>query len=115
MIGNLKIYQKWEDMAVYGYICLRQYPKSEKFTLAKETREALWEIGTLIVRANSVTSAGEKRRCIEQVDLQLGRLKVMVRMGMKLEFLPFQKYENWMRNLTEIGKMVGGWLKTTYR
>lgn len=110
--GSLKVYQKWEDMAAYLYIALRSYPKSERFTLAAETSKALWEIGTCIMRANSVYGKPEKRRLIEQADLALVRMKVLVRMGMKLNFLALKKYEILSGQVTEIGKMLGGWLKS---
>ena len=110
--GNLKVYQKWEDMAAYLYIALKSYPKSERFTLAADTTRALWEMGTCIARANALPGKAEKRRVIEQADLALVRMKVLVRMGMKLSFLPFKKYEILSGQVTEIGKMLGGWLKS---
>ena len=38
---DLKIRQKTEDMIKYGYICLRQFPKSEKHTLAAQVKICL--------------------------------------------------------------------------
>lgn len=35
---ELKVLQKTYDMIQYGYICLRQFPKSEKFALAGEIK-----------------------------------------------------------------------------
>jgi four helix bundle protein len=110
--GTMKVYQKWEDMAAYLYVALKSYPKSERFTLAADTTRALWEIGTCIVRANAVPGKQEKRRMIEQADLALVRLKVLVRMGMKLTFLPIKKYEILSGQAVEIGKMLGGWIKS---
>lgn len=43
MSGQLKIAQKWEDMAGYAYGALRQFPKSERFTIGAELRECLWK------------------------------------------------------------------------
>ncbi|MDR1902876.1 MAG: four helix bundle protein, partial [Treponema sp.] len=50
----MKVYQKWEDMAKYIYIALQSYPKSEKFTIAADTRNALMSLGRYIYRANNV-------------------------------------------------------------
>jgi hypothetical protein len=108
-LETLKIYQKWEDMTAYLYIALRSYPKSERFTLAAETARATFDLGTAITRANAVTAG--KRRWIEQADVELARLKVLIRIGMRLEFLAMKKYENLSRMQTEIGRMIGGWLK----
>jgi four helix bundle protein len=110
----MKVYQKWEDMADYLYIGLKSYPKSERFTLAADTSHALWKIGINITRANSIGNAKreEKRRCIEAADYAMVELKVLVRMGMRLKFLPIKKYEMMSGFITEVGKMIGGWLKT---
>jgi len=109
---TMKVYQKWEDMAAYLYVALRSYPKAERFTLAAETARAAFEVGTAITRANAIGSAAGKKRWIEHADVELARLKVLVRMGVRLEFLAMKKYEHLSVMLTEIGKMVGGWLRS---
>ena len=50
---ELKIQQKWEDMAKYAYIALRHIPKSERFTLGSELRSGIWKGLALITRANT--------------------------------------------------------------
>jgi predicted nuclease of restriction endonuclease-like (RecB) superfamily len=112
MAESLKLYQKWEDMAKYLYVALQSYPKSEKYTLAADTRQAMMLLGRYIYRANSVSKL-EKKQVIEQADIALVDLKLMIRMGMVLEFLPIKKYEILTGQTVEIGKMIGGWLKST--
>jgi hypothetical protein len=110
MAENMKVYQKWEDMAKYLYIALQSYPKSEKFTIAADTRNALMLLGRYIYRANNV-SKQERRKALEQADLALVDLRLLIRMGMVLEFMPMKKYEIASAQVVEIGKMLGGWLK----
>jgi hypothetical protein len=109
---NMKVYQKWEDMAVYVYKALQSYPKSEKFTIAADTRSALLQVGRYIYRANNV-SKFEKRKAIEDADIALVDFKLLIRLGMVLEYLPIKKYEIASGQAVEIGKMLGGWLKNT--
>jgi hypothetical protein len=40
-----------------------------------------------------------------------GKFMVAVRMGTELEFVPFEKYKNFSGMVTEIGRMLSGWLK----
>lgn len=49
---GLKIYAKTEDMVEYLYTVLRQYPRSEKFVLAAETKKAALELLELIISCN---------------------------------------------------------------
>ncbi|HKL86169.1 MAG TPA: diversity-generating retroelement protein Avd [Treponemataceae bacterium] len=108
----MKIYQKWEDMTIYLYTAIRQYPKSERFTLAANTIQAAITAGTAITRATAIPSEAAKRREIDKADEALAELKILVRIGMKLEFLPIKRYEILSGQLTEIGKMVGGWIRS---
>ena len=112
MAENMKVYQKWEDMAVYVYKALQSYPKSEKFTIAADTRNALLQVGRYIYRANNVSKL-EKRKAIEDADIALVDFKLLIRLGMVLEFLPIKKYEIASEQAVEIGRMLGGWLKNT--
>ena len=40
------------------------------------------------------------------------KLRAYLRLSHKLGFLPMKKYEIWSTQVVEIGKMLGGWLKT---
>jgi hypothetical protein len=43
--------------------------------------------------------------------MKLSELKFLARMGMELEVVPFEKYKNFSGMVTEVGRMLGGWLK----
>ena len=107
---ELKILQKTYDMIQYGYICLRQFPKSEKFALAGELKVVMAKLLRLIIQANK---RYYKKTTLQDIDVELATLKTYARLSKDLEFLPFKKYENWSKMLDEIGKMLGGWIKST--
>lgn len=106
---NLKIKQKVEDMIEYGYLALRQFPKSEKFSMAQDIKRAMLALLENVIRTNR---SHDKRAMIYNIDTELEILRTQIRLARKLEFLPFQKYEVWSGHLAEIGRMVGGWLKS---
>lgn len=109
MSEELKILQKTYDMVQYGYICLRQYPKSEKFTLGSETKQCMLGLIRLMITANR---RYYKKTTIQDLDVELDALRYYVRLAKDLGFLPFNKYENWIKMLSEIGRMIGGWQKS---
>jgi len=106
---NLKIKLKTEDMIKYGYIALRQLPKSEKFSLALDIKRTMFAMLQMIIRANR---ARDKREALYAIDTELEILRSQVRLAMELGFLPFGKYETWSAHLAELGRMLGGWLKS---
>jgi four helix bundle protein len=114
MTERLKVYQKWLDMAKYLYVAVQSYPKSEKYTLGADTRHTMIRVGRYIYRANALNNERvEKRRMIEQADLELVDLQLLIRLGMELGYLAMKKYEILSGMAVEIGKMLGGWLKAT--
>jgi hypothetical protein len=108
---SMKVVQKYVDMAKYVYIVLRNFPKSEKYSLAADIRCILWEAGTMLERASVVPAKPEKLHLLQQADIRLSELKFLVRMGMELAFVPFEKYKNFSGMVAEVGRMLGGWLK----
>jgi four helix bundle protein len=109
----MKVYDKREELARYLLVALQSYPKSERYVLAADMRRACILVGRYIYRANAVSNlSSEKREMIRQADLALVDLKLLIRLGMLLDYLPIKKYEILIGYTTEIGKMIGGWIKS---
>lgn len=111
MQQEFMIQQKTYDMILYGNICLRQFPKHEKHVLAADIRKSMYKLLELIVRANKKYY---KKTTVEEIDIELDVLRTLIRLAAdsQLKYLPLNKYENWSKMLNEIGKMIGGWIKT---
>lgn len=96
-------------MMKYGFICLRQFPKSERFILCADIRRSMYSMLRLTVVASK---RYHKKTTIQDLDIELAMLKNMIRVSYDLQYIDSKKYELWSRHLSEIGKMVGGWLKS---
>ncbi len=107
---QLIIKQKHEDLMLYAYKCLGQFPKSERHVLAEDIRKGLYAIDGLIIRAQKKYF---KKTTLQDLDIEVELLKNKIRMAKELKFLPFKKYENLEKMLLEIGRMVGGWIKSS--
>lgn len=108
-LENLKIRQKIEDMIIYGYQALRQFPRSEKFALAAEIKRSMIRLLSLVIACNK---RYYKKNTLQELDIELDVLRSYIRLSMQLEFLPFRKYEIWATKLDEIGRMIGGWFRS---
>lgn len=104
--------QKCEDMILYGYQALQQFPKSEKHTLAAEIKRSMMQIQRLIITANL---RYYKKNTLEELDTEKAVLMSYLRLARRLGFLPPKKYEVWVAMLEEIGRMIGGWFKSIRR
>lgn len=106
---ELKILQKTFDMMNYAYPALAQYPKGEKFALVVDIKRWMDVMLERIIEANKKYY---KKTTLQELDVEVEKLKAYVRLSYNLGFLPPKKYEQWSGLVVEIGRMVGGWIKS---
>jgi len=108
-VTDLLIRQKCEAMIAYGYVALRQFPKFERHVLGAEVRSSMWGLLRLIVLCNK---RYYKKTTLQDLDAELDLLRCQVRIAHSLGYIDFKKYEHWAKLNDEIGRMLGGWLKS---
>ena len=106
---DLLVQQKIYDMILYAYPALEQMPKSQKFSLAQDMKHCMDQIMRLTIAANKKYT---KRTTLQELDVEIAALKVYLRIAYDLKYLPPKKYEVWSGMMVEIGKMVGGWIRS---
>ena len=94
----------------YGY--LPTFPKKDRYTLGQKCENILLDLIEAIMLASSL-SKQEKPPILKQASLKLDLLKVLFRLGKDLKILDNKKYLVLEGYLQEIGRMLGGWIKTT--
>ncbi|MDD3368394.1 MAG: diversity-generating retroelement protein Avd [Lachnospiraceae bacterium] len=109
---ELKILQKVFDMMKYGYQALQQFPKSEKFAIVADIKHCMHLILERVIEANKKYY---KKTTLQELDVEVTKLKAYLRLSYDLGFLPMKKYEIWSGMVVEIGKMIGGWIKSAQR
>ncbi len=106
---DLLVQQKIYDMILYAYPALEQMPKAQKFSLAQDMKHCMDKIMRLTISANKKYT---KRTTLQELDVEVAALKVYLRIAYDLRYLPPKKYEVWSGMMVEIGKMVGGWIRS---
>ena len=109
MNEDLRIRQHVESMIQYGYTAVRQFPKSERHVLSQEIRQTMWRLLRLVIICNR---RYHKKTTMQDLDAELDLLRSQIRLAQEMGFLPFRRYEQWAKQLSEIGRMVGGWQKS---
>ncbi len=97
------------EMMEYGYIALNQFPKAEKHTTVAEIKNIMGEMLELSVE---VSAKYQKKTTLQKLDVANKKLKLYLRLCMKLGYLPFKKYDVWTDKLTEIGRIIGGFIRS---
>lgn len=106
--SNLVIRDKVEMFGSHLYGALRRYPREERHVLAAETRSSLYRLLRHVITAGK---ARNKMGVLNAADAEVAMLNALMRIGMHLKYLPFKTYEQLAKQLDEIGRMIGGWIK----
>lgn len=67
---------------------------------------------TMLERTIEAQKKYYKKTTLQDLDVEVAKLRAYLRLSHELGFLPMKKYEVWSGMAVEIGKMLGGWLKT---
>lgn len=94
---------------IYGYPILSRFPKVEKFSLAADIRSCINELLELTITEDKRYT---KKTTLENLDITNEQLKIYLRVAMELKYISFHSYEVWIGKLVEIGKMIGGLIKS---
>ena len=65
-----------------------------------------------IITASNLTKQ-EKLPVLRQASIKVDILKVLFKLGKDIKVIEIKKYQELEQMLEEVGKMVGGWIKTT--
>lgn len=108
-MDDLKILQKTYDFYLENYNVINKYPKSEKFTLQTETKNTTLKMIQLIIKASK---SRHKKPVLFEIDTELETLRILYRLAFDLKFLSKRRYELNSRHLSEIGRLLGGWMRS---
>lgn len=103
------IFAKTSNFLVWMMNHTGNYPKSERFRLAKRIEDAAFDFYEELIQA---VKSRDKRNSLMQADLELDKLRLYLRLAHQRKLASHSQYLFAAESLTEIGKLLGGWLKT---
>ena len=89
---------------------LNKFPKKYRYSLAVKIENNLLEIIELIFLAN-VNIKNLREPIIHRASAKCDLLRIFLRLASDLNLINAHQYLNLQNQLSEIGKMIGGWLK----
>jgi len=87
-------------------------PKKDRYTLGAKCENIILEILELLFLANSKQKAS-RLLILNKVDVKLKVLKTLIRLCFDVKAIDQKKYILLQERLQEIGKMLGGWIKSS--
>lgn len=88
---------------------IANFPKDQRFLLADRIERILMDILEMLIEA---VYSKDRRGILIKVNLKLDVLRFMMRIAKDMKYVNVNAYDFFCQSVLEIGRMVGGWLKT---
>lgn len=109
---DIPIFKKSYDLYKDFYNLRLSVPKQDRYTLWQKCESLLIDVLEGIIFA-SQQSKLEKLPTLEKMSVKLNFLRVCIRLMKDVKAIDAKKYIIIEANLDEIGRMLGGWIKST--
>lgn len=109
---DFPIFQKIYETYKRFYCYLVNFPKKDKYTLGQRCENALLDFLETIVIAGGLSKT-EKFPVLQKASTKLDLAKIFIRLCKDLKILDNKKYLELESSLQEIGRMLGGWIKSS--
>lgn len=103
------IFSKTYDLLLWIQNHVDKFPKNERFRLAKRLEDTAFVFYELLMEASN---AKNKRDFLEKGDFELKKLRFYFRLSHDRGLTKIKQYEYVSNALMEIGKLLGGWIKS---
>lgn len=112
MLQDLVIFEKVYQLVLWLYPTVSKFPKAQRFVLGQQIENTTLEILRGIIRANAVR---DKVPLLNQASVDLDTLRILLRLSKDLHFLSVRQYGFAAERVNEVGKLLGGWIKSNTR
>ena len=108
---NLKILPKYEDYIVYVNCMLVKTPKMVRLSIGDELKKSMYKTLYQIYRLIYVEKESKIFVCNE-IDALFSYQRAVIRSMYDLRYIDIKKKTNCIKMLGELGKMLGGYIKS---
>ena len=100
----VSIYKLWHEI-------LPNFSKDSRYTLGQKIDSLFLEVTENIIKAG-YSDKVEKQIFLKRASVKLDLLKFFLQIAWEIKSLDNKKYINLSEKLNEVGKMLGGWIKS---
>lgn len=112
MHNEVPLLQRLYDFYKIYFGMVDHFPKKSRLVLTPKIEQVILELLQSISQA-SFSQSEEKIKTLQEASSKVDFLKILFRLCYELKIIDQKKYFLLEQNLVEIGRMIGGWLKTS--
>ena len=106
------IYVATHDMLDWLVHHLENWPRPQRFFLARQTLDSATQFYRLLLRARKVRGQSRQETLLE-ADTELETLRALLRLGQERHYMNLGQYKHISGILMTIGQQLGGWRNAT--
>jgi len=106
---ELPILLHWTEFLKWLLHTTEKFPKKTRFTFVSRIDNLALDVLERIIEARY---SKDRDGILNRANLQLDKIRILLRICHDLGYLPNRSYEYASRCLVEVGKMLGGWRKS---
>src|SRR6516162_7719946 len=107
---ELVVITKTYDLILWSCNHTGKFPRNHRFVLGERIERNLYDLLEILIRAKYTK---HRQELLEQGNLTLEFLRFQMRLAKDLQCLKVESYGFATKAIDEIGKLVGGWLKSS--
>lgn len=105
------IFSRTFDLLTWLIPRAAQFPRVYRFSLGERLARQALDFQESLVAAG-LKRMPERTALLKQADVQLSQLRLLLRLCKEMECISLAQYEHVSRLVVEIGRLLGGWLRT---
>ena len=109
---DMVIFTRTFDFLTWLLPATNNFPKAHRHTFTRRLMDAAFDLRERLEEANHRQGANRLER-LERADEALERVRVYLRLAQRWEWLSAGQYHHVAEMVTEIGKLLGGWKRST--
>jgi four helix bundle protein len=112
--GEMVIFTHSYDLLMWLLPHCDRFPNNQRFVVTKRLQDAALDFQETLFAANA-RSGQARLQHLQSADADLNKLRLYLRLARQWDWLSSGQYEHASRMVTDIGKLLGGWIKQTQR
>ena len=86
-----------------------KFPRQQRFVLAEAVQRTVMQFQEDLIEA---AYADQPLPALQRADVTLAKLRTYLQLCRDLELLAFNQYEHVARMVDEVGRLLGGWMRS---
>jgi 23S rRNA-intervening sequence protein len=107
---ELTVITKTDDLILWSCHHTGKFPRNHRFVLGERIERNLYDLLETLIQAKY---SRQRQPLLEKANLMLEILRFQMRLAKDLQCLKVESYGFAAKAIDEIGKLVGGWLKSS--